>query len=360
MLSTTQSMHASGLPLQEQAAAQGLHSFATPNHHPQHTARTKAENPCPLRSDFQRDRDRILHSKAFRRLAHKTQVFISPQGDHYRTRLTHSLEVSQIARTAARALGLNEDLTEAIALGHDLGHPPFGHTGESILSEQATQLGLAPFRHEAHSVRIVTVLEPLNLTQAVLHGMEDQLSTNPPRRLEAQLVKLTDRMTYLHHDVEDATRAGLMDEAQIPEELCLVLGRRRTERLDTMVLDLVRYTQQLWAQGEQRVSLSPAIEGAMNRLRKWMFDTVYLSPRQRAQHTRVERLLTGLFEWYHTHPNSLPEGFNPPIDSSDEDYHQAIVDYLAGMTDRYAIEQGQRLLLPTPYTTGTESFGPLQ
>ncbi|MDH4379043.1 MAG: deoxyguanosinetriphosphate triphosphohydrolase [Vampirovibrionales bacterium] len=340
--------------IEDREAAQ-LHAFAAKSLDIALISRQRVESHCPLRTAFQRDRDRILHSKAFRRLSHKTQVFISPEGDHYRTRLTHSLEVAQIARTAARALGLNEDLTEAIALGHDLGHPPFGHTGEMCLSELAIQGGHAPFRHEAQSVRIVTVLEPLNLTQAVLHGMEDQLSTNPPRSLEGQLVKITDRMTYLHHDVEDATRAGLMAEDHLPEDLCAVLGKRRNERLDVMMLDLVATTQALWQQGERTVALSLPIETAMNRLRKWMFDHVYLSPKQQAQQVKVQRVLTGLYDWYSSHPESLPEGFVAAGTEKQLKTQPWLLDFLAGMTDRYAIEQAQALLLPTPYRGAIQS-----
>ena len=223
------------------------------------------------------------------------------------------------------------------------------------LNELAKQRGLAGFRHEAQSVRIVTVLEPLNLTQAVVFGMEDQLSTNPPRSLEGQLVKITDRMTYLHHDVEGATRAGLMAEDHLPDDLCNVLGKRRTERLDRMMLDLVATTQGLWQQGERKVALSLPIETAMNRLRKWMFDHVYLSPKQLAQQIKVQRVLTGLYEWYNTHPEALPTWFLVNGTEAELKNTPWLLDFLAGMTDRYAIEQAQALLLPTPHRGALQS-----
>lgn len=302
--------------------------------------------PCPIRTVFQRDRDRILHCKAFRRLSHKTQVFISPAGDHYRTRLTHTLEVAQIARTIARALRLNEDLTEAIALGHDLGHPPFGHSGEAVLDE----LYDGGFHHEAYSVRIVTVLEPLNLTLETLEGMGDQLSQERPRTLEAQVVKLADRMTYLNHDVEDAIRAGLMTEEDIEKEIRQLLGQTRTQRLDTLILDLVTQTQQAMAQNLLELRQTPEIEHAMMRLRKWMFQQIYLSPAQTVQHGHVKRVLTGLYEHFVAHPALLPVHFQPEAyPGAQPTIEQAVVDFIAGMTDRYAIETYQQQLLPRPY-----------
>lgn len=303
--------------------------------------------PCPYRTAFQRDRDRILHSKAFRRLSHKTQVFISPAGDHYRTRLTHSLEVAQIARTVARALKLNEDLTEAIALGHDLGHPPFGHTGESVLEK------LSPaetWHHELHSVRIVTVLEPLNLTFDVLEGMSGQLNSNGTKSLEAQVVKITDRMTYLHHDMEDATRSGLLDDLAVPKDITVILGHSRTERLNTMIQDLIEQSRLRLLNNQNEVAMSKPVETAMNQLRKWMYDHVYLSPMQQAQREKVARVLQGLYVWYLQHPQQLPTWQANWTEQDDEmAVSEYVMDFLAGMTDRYAIDHYQQMLLPRPY-----------
>lgn len=311
------------------------------------TQRELEMDPCPYRTAFQRDRDRILHSKAFRRLSHKTQVFISPEGDHYRTRLTHSLEVAQIARTVARALKLNEDLTEAVALGHDLGHPPFGHTGEMVLAKLSPE---EVWHHELHSVRIVTVLEPLNLTLNVLEGMSSQLNKQGTKSLEAQVVKVTDRMTYLHHDMEDATRAGLLNPESVPREITEVLGHSRTDRLNTMIQDLIEQSWLRLSDGQAQVVMSQPVETAMNQLRKWMYDNVYLSPAQRAQQEKVARVLQGLYVWYLQHPQQLPDWQPKWTEESNETkISQRVTDFLAGMTDRYAIDHYQQMLLPRPY-----------
>lgn len=302
--------------------------------------RSRAEAPCPLRTQFQRDRDRILHSKAFRRLKHKTQVFISPVGDHYRTRLTHSLEVSQIARTLARALRLNEDLTESIALGHDLGHPPFGHAGEDVLNT------LSPhgFSHTRQSIRIATVLEDLNLSCEVLEGISGQGIGERPQSLEGQVVELADRMAYLHHDVEDAVRAGLMQENDLPPDLLITLGSTRSERLDRMVDDLIQTTEANLAAGSLQVGLSPAVHQAMMGLRKWMFEHIYLSPFQATEKQKVEGILKTLYQYYLSHPDALsatlPQAEEPA---------QRVVDYIAGMTDRYALDSYLRIVMPQSY-----------
>ena len=335
-----------------------LHPLAA--HSAASAGRERPEGHCPFRTAFQRDRDRILHSRAFRRLKHKTQVFISPQGDHYRTRLTHSLEVAQIARTIARALGLNEDLTEAIALGHDLGHPPFGHTGEMVLHDCMQALNSSPplgFYHEQHSVRIVTVLEPLNLSREVLdalayqghaHGVE-----NRPVTLEAMLVSLADRMTYLHHDVEDAIAADMMQEADIPQDIRAVLGETRKARLDTMVMDCITTTQARMTSpeaGVAMVALSDPVMTAVMSLRKWMFERVYLSPTQGQQSAKVRRVLSELFAFYQDHPEQLsPPTYQRFKDSAAPEHPQVVVDYLAGMTDRFALAQFQHFLLPSPH-----------
>lgn len=325
---------------QENAA---LHPFAARSS--ASAGRVYPQPPCPIRTCFQRDRDRILHSKAFRRLKHKTQVFISPLGDHTRTRLTHTLEVAQIARTLARALQLNEDLTEAVALGHDLGHPPYGHSGEAVLNE----LFEGGFAHEQQSLRIVSHLEPLNLTREVVDGMAAQSGHAQPRTLEAALVKIADRIAYLNHDVEDAMRADMMREEDVPAAVRAVLGPTRRERLDTLVMDLVRETRRRFLLDRAEVGLSEACYEAMMSLRQWMFTHIYLGPSQCAQKTRVERLLRGLAEHYQEHPEQIsaqipatePDGSPTPA-------RWRVRDYIAGMTDRYALELYLRHRLPTP------------
>ncbi len=316
------------------------------------------EPPCPIRTCFQRDRDRILHAKAFRRLKHKTQVFISPTGDHFRTRLTHTLEVAQVSRTIARALGLNEDLTEAIALAHDLGHPPFGHSGEETLNEVFP----GGFHHEVQSVRIVRYLEPLNLSFEVLNGMESQYGSQKSVTLEGRLVKLADRMTYLHHDVEDAVRAGIIQETDIPAEITEILGRSRKERLDKLILDLVFTTKAQFQQAEETgseadIGLSPHIYEAMMALRKFMFKQVYLSATQLSQKQKIRRVLHGLYEYLCDHADLL-QGKNPldpySLKESTKDVQRQALDYIAGMTDRFAIDSYTRLLLPVPQRVGME------
>ncbi len=318
---------------QEQA---WLHPFAMQS--AQSQGRQVAEPELPYQSVFQSDRNRIVSSKAFRRLKHKTQVFISPVGDHYRTRLTHTLEVCQVARAVARALGLNEDLTEAIALGHDLGHPPYGHTGEAVLQE------LFPhgFHHEAQSVRIASIIEPLNLTVEVIEGMASQLNQTAPSTLEAQVVKMTDRMTYLQHDVEDAIRAGLMQESDIPADIEQALGKDRKTRLETMVADMIKQSQQQFEQNQRVITVSDEVRDAITALRQWMFDHIYLSPSQVQQKQKVYRVLSGLVQHFLSHPEQVP------LDNSEE-ISLAVLDYVSGMTDRYATDLYCQLLLPTPY-----------
>lgn len=298
------------------------------------------EPPCPLRTAYQRDRDRIIHCKAFRRLKHKTQVFFSPVGDHYRTRLTHTLEVSQVSRTIARALRLNEDLTEAIALAHDLGHPPFGHIGERVLNE----LYADGFHHYLQSARIARDIERLNLTVDVLDAVSKDTGTEEPSSLEGQLVKMADRMAYLHHDVEDAIRAGLMEEHDLPEEILSVLGRDRDTRLDHMIIDIVENTQACLNRGEARIAMSPGAWEAMSALRKWMFQNIYLTPEMRNQSTKVKRILSELYAHFCEHPELI----SPNIPESPA-LERRVVDYIAGMTDRYAIDLYTKLLIPTPF-----------
>jgi dGTPase len=293
--------------------------------------REREEADCGLRTPFQRDRDRIVHSKAFRRLKHKTQVFVAPEGDHYRTRLTHTLEATQISRTVARALRLNEDLTEAIGLGHDVGHPPFGHIGEGVLDACGRERFGRGFRHNEHSLRVV---ETLNLTAAVRNGILRHTSgAGEPATLEGKIVRLVDRIAYINHDIDDALRAGVLSLDELPHEEITVLGATGSARIDRLVHDLVEHSEPAGdiVQGAE-------VGRAMLRLRTFMFDRVYLGPAARAEHAKIERVLRGLFDWYCSHPEELPE--------SDAGEADRVIDYLAGMTDRYAIRAWSERFVP--------------
>jgi len=303
-------------------------------------AKRAVEEPdSPLRTPFQRDRDRIVHSKSFRRLKHKTQVFVAPEGDHYRPRLTHTLEACGIARTVARALGLNEDLTEAIGLGHDLGHPPFGHAGEEALDAALRERCGSGFRHNEHSLRVVEALERdgagLNLTEQVRDGILNHTGSSRPATLEGRIVKLVDRVAYINHDIDDALRAGILRPDDLPGEEIELLGPTGSARIDTLVRDIVERSAEA---GD--IVQGPEIGGAMLRLRKFMFDRVYLGPDARREHERVERTMRGLFDHYLEHPDELP-AMDP--DASD---CQRATDYIAGMTDRYCIARYTELTIP--------------
>ncbi|MFL5883978.1 MAG: deoxyguanosinetriphosphate triphosphohydrolase, partial [Thermoleophilaceae bacterium] len=299
--------------------------------------RAVAEEDSPLRTPFQRDRDRIVHSKAFRRLKHKTQVFISPEGDHYRTRLTHTLEACGIARTVARALRLNEDLTEAIALGHDLGHPPFGHIGENVLDQCLLERYGVRFRHNHHSLRVVERLERggrgLNLTEEVRDGILRHTGPDLPATQEARIVRLVDRIAYINHDIDDALRAGVIEPADLPAREIAVLGETVSERIDTLVADLVARSSEAGdiVQGEHAGE-------AMDRLRTFMFERVYLGHAVQAEYGRIERMLRALFDHYAEHP--------PPAIAADATEVERVVDWLAGMTDRFAVRVFAELSLP--------------
>src|SRR5690349_2326125 len=292
--------------------------------------RREPEADSPVRTPFQRDRDRIVHSKAFRRLKHKTQVFVAPEGDHYRTRLTHTLEACFISRTVSRALGLNEDLTEAIGLGHDLGHPPFGHIGEESLDAALRENGGPGFRHNEHSLRVVEVLERdgqgLNLTEQVRDGILNHTGSRRPATLEGRIVKLVDRVAYINHDIDDALRAGVLRPADLPGAEIELLGPTGSARIDTLVRDIVERSE---AAGD--IAQSEEIGGAMLRLRKFMFDRVYLGSRASGEHERVRRVMRALFDHYAEHPEEAPE-LKPGASEC-----QRVADYLAGMTDRYCI-----------------------
>ena len=302
--------------------------------------RAVREIPCDIRPDFQRDRDRILHSKAFRRLKHKTQVFLAPEGDHYRTRLTHTLEVSQIARTISKSLRLNEDLTEAIALGHDLGHTPFGHSGEEVLNRICPQ----GFAHYQQSVRVVDKLEKdgkgLNLTWEVRDGILNHRTSGHPSTLEGAVVRLSDKIAYINHDIDDAIRAKLFTEEDLPAEYTNVLGKSVRERLDLMVHDII-----FSSLNQPKISMSPEVEEAMRSLRQWMFANVYQSNIPKAEEGRAQQLIVFLYEYYCQHVDELPGEFQVMM-AEGETKEQVVCDYIAGMSDSYAIDQFEELFVP--------------
>jgi dGTPase len=314
--------------------------FLAPGATRSYPALRQADEPdSPVRTPFQRDRDRIVHSKAFRRLKHKTQVFVAPEGDHYRTRLTHTLEACGIARTVARALGLNEDLTEAIGLGHDLGHPPFGHAGEEALDAVLRECCDVGFKHNEHSLRVVNALERdgrgLNLTEQVRDGILNHTGSRKPATLEGRIVKLVDRVAYINHDIDDALRAGVLSEGDLPVAEIALLGETGSARIDTLVRDIVERSHD---SGD--IVQSEEIGGAMLRLRKFMFDRVYLGPVARVEHERVHRAMRVLFDYYIEHPGEVPEA------APGASEHQRVTDYLAGMTDRYCIAKYTELTIP--------------
>jgi dGTPase len=315
-------------------AEQARHSaLATPSYP---ARRVREEQDSDHRTPFQRDRDRIVHSKAFRRLKHKTQVFIAPEGDHYRTRLTHTLETCGIARNVARALGLNEDLTEAIGLGHDLGHPPFGHVGEEVLDGCVRERWGHGFRHNEHSLRMVDEIERLNLTEQVRDGILRHTGAEAPATLEGRILKLVDRIAYINHDIDDAIRAGVLSFGELPRAEIELLGTTGSQRIETLVVDLLRRSEEAGdiVQGEE-------VGGAMLRLREFMFEQVYLGPAAQLQKPRIERLLRALFDHYVEDP--------PPPLTPEATEEQRVVDWLAGMTDRFAIRAFTDLSIPPGY-----------
>lgn len=302
--------------------------------------RDRDEPQCDIRPVYQRDRDRILHSKAFRRLKDKTQVFLTPIGDHYRTRLTHTLEVSQNARTIAKALRLNEDLVEAIALGHDLGHTPFGHAGEYALDSVCDD----GFSHNEQSVRIVERLEKggkgLNLTKEVRDGILNHQTAGMPFTLEGRVVRLSDKIAYINHDIDDAIRARVLTENDIPMEYREILGFSSRERLNTLIHDIVKHSE-----GKNDIVMSAQIGAAMKDLRAFMFERVYKNPDAKQEESRAKQLLITLYEYYRKNIDRLPAEFLELIDKG-EKKDRAVCDYVAGMSDRYAIEQFQQLYMP--------------
>lgn len=303
--------------------------------------RDRQEEPCDIRPAYQRDRDRILHSKSFRRLKHKTQVFLAPEGDHYRTRLTHTLEVSQIARTIARALRMNESLTEAIALGHDLGHTPFGHAGEYILNEICDE----GFSHYKQSVRVVEFLEKkgegLNLTKEVRDGILNHRTAGHPSTLEGQIVRYSDKIAYINHDIDDAIRGKIITERDIPKEFSDVLGNTVKERLDIMIHDII-----LNSLDKPEIIVSADVDRAMKGLRQWMFENVYKNPAAKAEEGKAQQLIVQLYEYYMDHPGRLPEEYVYMIEKLEQTKARVVCDYIAGMSDSYAIDQFEELFVP--------------
>lgn len=299
--------------------------------------------PCPLRTDFQRDRDRIIHCKAFRRLKFKTQVFLAPEGDHYRTRLTHTLEVAQVARTLARALRLNEDLTEAIALGHDLGHTPFGHIGERTLD----MLMPEGFRHNEQSLRVVEVLENdgagLNLTREVRDGILCHSGKQFPATLEGQCVRRADRIAYLNHDLDDALRGGILKPFELPADCLKVLGETHGDRINTMILDIVENSQ-----GKEHLAMSPLVQEAMDGLREFMFERVYRDAWRAAEEAKCDHVVKALFAYYSAHASEMPEEFL--LIGYKDGMDRAVADFLSCMTDRYAIRTYQQLFIPVGFS----------
>ncbi|HHW46919.1 MAG TPA: deoxyguanosinetriphosphate triphosphohydrolase [Clostridiales bacterium] len=295
------------------------------------------EEQCNIRTVYQRDRDRIIHCKAFRRLKRKTQVFLSPEGDHYRTRLTHTLEVSQIARTIARALRLNEDLTEAIALGHDLGHTPFGHAGERAINECAS----FEFKHYEQSVRVCEKIENsgkgLNLTYEVLDGIRNHTTGNMASTLEGRVVRFADKIAYINHDIEDAIRANIITENDISEDIKKALGDTKSKRINTLVLSVINNS-------EDDIRMDPDTFYYFNKIRDFLFQAVYFNPQAKAEESKVSGIIWRLFEYFTKNPDKLPSEYNFIRES--EGAERAAVDYIAGMTDQYAIHTYTNLFIP--------------
>ncbi len=302
--------------------------------------RPEADREVDVRTCYQRDIDRIVHSKSFRRLMHKTQVFLQPEGDHYRTRMTHTLEVARIASTITRALGLNEDLAEAIAMGHDLGHTPFGHAGEAALSECWGK----PFRHNEQSLRVVDFLERdgmgLNLTHEVRLGILGHTGDYWPETLEGKIVRRSDQIAYVNHDIDDAIRAGILSNEDLPKDITAILGQTHSVRINTLVTDIIQTSREAGA-----VVLSPRVEKALKDLRSFMFERVYRNPVAKGEESKAKAMLGRLFEYYVSHPEALPEDFHPQL--SFDGMERTVCDYIAGMTDNYAVDKYTEIFIPT-------------
>ncbi|QSX06831.1 deoxyguanosinetriphosphate triphosphohydrolase [Sedimentibacter sp. zth1] len=305
------------------------------------------EDKCEIRTDFQRDRDRIIHCKAFRRLIHKTQVFLSPEGDHYRTRLTHTLEVSQISRTIARALKLNEDLTEAIALGHDLGHTPFGHSGESMLNKLVS----TGFSHNVQSLRVVNILETksnvyrgLNLTKEVRDGIVNHTGSNEPMTLEGKIVRFSDRIAYINHDIDDAVRANIITIDQIPNEYKRNLGYSHSERINTMINDIIKNSENL-----NEIKMSDKTLEATLKLRQFLFENIYYNKTAKSEEHKSDFVISNLFDFYMNNMNKMPKFYLDLYDKMNFNKEEIVKDYISGMTDRYALKLFRELFVPNPW-----------
>ncbi len=319
---------------QEQREIKILSEFATKS--AKTSGRKEEEQKDPLRTEFQRDRDRILHSKAFRRLKHKTQVFLSPFDDHFRTRLTHTLEVSQIARTISRSLDLNEDLTEAIALGHDLGHTPFGHCGEGVLNE----LVEGGFYHNIQSVRVVEVLEHLNLCKETIDGIRTHSWGYKPLTPEAKAVQLADKIAYINHDIEDSIRAGVISESDLPKDCIEYFSSNQSKRLNKMITEIVNNSV-----GKSEISMSDEAWGYTKKLREWMFENVYIDSPAKLEENKARNVIKELYYLY----MGMIKDFCPP-----DKAQRVVVDYISGMTDRYAIERFKRNFIPEGFKNSTK------
>ena len=293
-----------------------------------------------MRTNYQRDTDRIVHCKSFRRLMHKTQVFLQPEGDHYRTRMTHTIEVARIARTITRALRLNEDLAEAIAMGHDLGHTPFGHAGESALSNCLGK----PFRHNEQSLRVVDVLENngrgLNLCYEVRMGILGHTGDRIPETMEGRIVRFSDQIAYVNHDIDDAMRAEILTDSDIPRNICQILGNGHSTRINTLVCDMINTSQEAGT-----ICLSEPVNKALQELRSFMFEKVYRNPVAKGEETKEKDMLKRLYEYYYKNPDALPDDFQPQM--SFGGLERTVCDYIAGMTDKYAVDKFTEIFIPT-------------
>lgn len=320
----------------EQKEAAILSEYACKSTDAFFTGKLKEEEKCPYRTDFQRDRDRILHCNSFRRLKRKTQVFLSPVGDHYRTRLTHTLEVSQIARTISRVMGMNEDLTEAVALGHDLGHSPFGHCGEAVLNE------ICPhgFKHYLQSVRVVEEIEKkgkgLNLTFAVRNGIECHTNMTADTK-EGCIVRLADTIAYINHDIEDSIRAGILFNHELPDDCVKILGDTKTKRITTLVASVIEH-------GPEKIDFMPEIRKAHDDLRAFMFEKVYMNPAAKQEEYKAELLVKKLYSFFIENSNLLPQEYQDIMKKTDN--HRAVCDYISGMSDEYAVDLYTELFVP--------------
>lgn len=316
-----------------------LNSKAAFSDESQGRLRPEPEQENDVRTAFQRDTDRIVHCKSFRRLMHKTQVFLNPEGDHYRTRMTHTIEVARIARTIARALNLNEDLAEAIAMGHDLGHTPFGHAGEGALSDCIGH----EFRHNEQSLRVVDILEKdgrgLNLTYEVRMGILGHTGDRIPETLEGQIVRRSDQIAYVNHDIDDAMRAGILQDTDIPKSISMALGEHHSQRINTLVCDMILSSREAGT-----IVLSPGVDTALKELRAFMFEKVYRNPLAKGQETKAQDMLKRLYEYYYNRPEALPEDFQPQL--SFDGMERTVCDYIAGMTDNYAVDKYTELFIP--------------